>query len=236
MSGPDTRLRKFMDAYKVDSDEIWAIKGSNSSFAIKHSALERVAAEQGITFDIPHFAEKDGLNRNVALLVVGHMGERSEWSIGEASPHNYKTHEKVAAYPYAIAEKRAKDRVILKLLNTHGTVYSEEEADDLKRQNPHVTRADDLVPTVEYDEHGAPIDNIPLGDERITSMPKAKAKNEYAAMQSEMLASKTPDALEQWGAANKNRVATLPRDWQDILRGQYTDHMNDLRAPLRAAG
>ena len=33
-------------------------------------------------------------------------------------------------YPYAMAEKRAKDRVILKLLDIHGEVYSQEEADD----------------------------------------------------------------------------------------------------------
>ena len=44
-----------------------------------------------------------------------------------------------------------------------------------------------------------------------------------------MLATKTPSDLERWGVENKNRVATLPNDWQEILRGQYTDHMSDLR-------
>lgn len=225
MGKPDERLRKFMEAHNVASDEVWEVR-TGGAWAIKHSALERVAAEQNITFDIPHFAEKDGLQGVVALLVVAHKDKRSEWSIGEAAPKNNKN-----AYPYAMAEKRAKDRCILKLLNAHGTVYSEEEADDFsqKRQNPHTTRPDDLVPTVEYDDHGAPVDNIPHGDERITQLPKSKAKIEYAAMQSELLATKTPQALEQWGASNKDRVATLPNDWQQILRGQYTDHMNDLR-------
>ena len=35
-----------------------------------------------------------------------------------------------------MAEKRAKDRVILKLVGLHGDVYSEEEADDFKAAKP----------------------------------------------------------------------------------------------------
>ena len=35
-----------------------------------------------------------------------------------------------------MAEKRAKDRVILKLVGLHGHVYSEEEADDFKKARP----------------------------------------------------------------------------------------------------
>jgi hypothetical protein len=226
MGKPSPQLLKFMETYGVLADEVWEVR-SGGAWAVKHSALERVAAERGITFDPPSISERDSANKCVAMLITAHMGDRVEWSFGEASPANNKN-----AYPYAMAEKRGKDRCVLKLLNAHGTVYSEEEADEFSasRPNPHVTRPDDLVPTVEYDENGHPVDNIPLGDDRITQMPKAKAKNEYAAMQSELLATKTPADLERWGAANKNRVATLPRDWQDIMRGQYTDHMADLRS------
>jgi hypothetical protein len=39
---------------------------------------------------------------------------------------------KTAIYPYAMAEKRAKDRVILKLAGLYGS-HSEEEADDFKQ-------------------------------------------------------------------------------------------------------
>ena len=49
-----------------------------------------------------------------------------EWSFGEAMGYNLKNN-----YPFAMAEKRAKDRVILKLAGLHG-VYSEEEAEDFK--------------------------------------------------------------------------------------------------------
>jgi hypothetical protein len=41
--------------------------------------------------------------------------------------------------------------------------------------------------------------------------------------------------LERWGAANANRIASYPHDWQAIMRGLYTEHMNDLRASLKAA-
>jgi hypothetical protein len=230
MAKPSPRLLKFMETYKVDADEVWEVR-TGGAWAIKHSALERVAAERGITFELPQLAEKDSANKIVAMLVVANMGDRREWAMGEASPANNKN-----SYCYAMAEKRGKDRCILKLLNAHGSVYSEEEADDFKpRQNPHVTRPDDLVPTVEYDEHGVPVDNIPLGDERITQLPKNKAKIEYAAMQSEMLATKTLEDLDRWGKKNRDRVATLPLDWQEILRGQYTDHVGDLRASKQAA-
>jgi len=65
------------------------------------------------------------------MVVTGQMGDRLEWSVGEAAPANNKN-----AYPWAMAEKRAKDRVILKLIGLHGLAYSEEEADDFKDSKP----------------------------------------------------------------------------------------------------
>ncbi len=61
----------------------------------------------------------------VAMVVTGKLAERTEWSIGEASPKNTQQ-----AYPYAMAEKRGKDRVILKLMQVHGHIYSEDEMPD----------------------------------------------------------------------------------------------------------
>ena len=64
------------------------------------------------------------------FCVTGHKGDRGAWSIGEAAPYNTTN-----KYPYAMAEKRAKDRVILKLLELSGDVYSEEEADEFKKKS-----------------------------------------------------------------------------------------------------
>jgi len=102
---------------------------------ILHKALEKIAAKKGITFDPPVHLVTDPANKQVAIQVTGHLiadfGKMEAWSIGEVSPANCKN-----AYPFAMAEKRAKDRVILKLAGLHGYVYSEDEAEDFK-ESPH---------------------------------------------------------------------------------------------------
>ncbi len=119
--------REFMEKWGVQSDEVWPVPGGRA-YAVKHSALERIAAEQNITFGVPTIIEADGSNKVYALWLEAKLGERSEWATGEASPANNKN-----GYPLAMAEKRAKDRCILKLLVAHGAIYSEEEADDFQQ-------------------------------------------------------------------------------------------------------
>lgn len=216
----------FMALHGIESDEVWEVR-SGGTWAIKHVALERVAAAKNIAFDPPTVIEAKGGEKIAALCVTGRMGERAEWSIGEASPANNKN-----SYCYAMAEKRAKDRVILKLLNAHGALYSDSEADDFApapRRNPHVTRPEDILPTVEYDQHGEPVDNIPRGDDRIERLPKSKARIDFAQAQHELRLNKTPTALTEWGRANANRIESYPVDWQEMLRGIYSEHMDDLR-------
>ena len=109
---------------------------------ILHKALEKIAAHKGIVFDTPVHLVTDPANKQVAIQVTGRLGEMEAWSIGEVSPANCKN-----AYPFAIAEKRAKDRVILKLVGLHGYVYSEDEAEDFKDSKP--SEDNDLL---EYNE------------------------------------------------------------------------------------
>lgn len=223
---------QFMKDYKIANDEVWEVR-RGGAWAVKHAALERVAVELGIKFDEPKVLEARGIDQCAALVVTGRMSDRTEWSIGEASPGNNKN-----AYPFAMAEKRAKDRVILKLINAHGAVYSEAEADEFaeapKRQNPHVTRPSDIVPEVEYDQYGDPIDNIPHGDPSIERLPKAKSRADFEACQKEMRKTRTPNELAVFGADNANRIASYPIDWQEIMRGLYADHMADLRKEIAA--
>jgi hypothetical protein len=120
MAKPSKEIMDFMEKHSIDSDEIWEVHGN--SWCVKHKALERAGAKAGITWGPPIFIEKDSLAGVVSICVFGRLEEREEWSVGEAAPKNNKN-----AYPYAMAEKRAKDRVILKLLNTHGYLYSEAE-------------------------------------------------------------------------------------------------------------
>lgn len=91
-----------------------------------HKFLERVADKAGIIFEEPKVLNCQ--EYEVALWVNGKTGDKVAWSIGEASLRNCTND-----YRWAMAEKRAKDRVILKLLGVAGDMYSEEEADEFKR-------------------------------------------------------------------------------------------------------
>src|SRR5215217_3077077 len=128
MSTADQQIADILAQYgEPIAGNIWRVQGQ----AVIYKALERIAAQAGIAFAPPTLlrAERD----EAVVLVTGSMGERTEWSIGEALVHvNYKISGRQAAYVYAMAEKRAKDRVILKLVGLDGLLSSEEEVDELK--------------------------------------------------------------------------------------------------------
>lgn len=104
-----------------------AIWDCHGTWVVYHKDIELIAVKAGVTLDMPTVIEANGPGKSVAICVRGSLEGRSDWSIGEASSSNCKN-----AYLYAMAEKRARDRVILKLIGLHGFVYSEEEADDFK--------------------------------------------------------------------------------------------------------
>ncbi len=227
MAKPSKAVMEFMAKYGIESDEIWEVHGS--TWVVKHKALERVAAEVGIDWDKPELKVCDMAGGLCAVLISGRLGERVEYSFGEASPKNNKN-----SYPIAMAEKRAKDRVILKLLVTHGALYSESEADEFrepeKRQNPHVTRPADIVPTADYDENGEVIDNIPHA-EPTEKLRVADQRPLYDAIQKEAKAFTTSKAFLAWmnAPATIDRVKNIKPDWQAIFRGVCKDHLADLR-------
>lgn len=123
----DPRIEAIRKEYGLDKDDFWQIP-QNKQWVAKHAALEVVATKAGVQFSMPTIIEAD-TDKGIAVLAVsGTLGNRSDWSTGEASSKNCKN-----AYPWAMAEKRAKDRLVLKLVGIHGLVYSEEEADDFAR-------------------------------------------------------------------------------------------------------
>ncbi len=194
MGTPSKRLLDFMAAHKIDHDEVWEVR-AGGAWAIKHSALERVAAEKNITFEPPHVVESSGLEKVVAILVTAKMGTRYEWSFGEASPANNKN-----AYCYAMAEKRGKDRCVLKLLNAHGTVYSDAEADEFSQN-----------------------------EGKSAYLPAAASQDIYKKLQKEIQECVSREQLQVWMKANKGRIQVLKPDWQDHLRLQCEEMMLDLK-------
>jgi len=121
-------LTELIKKFNLTKDEVWDCHGT---MVMLHRACEKVALQLGILFDSPEVLLAEG--ESIAILVTGYLKEADKetaaWSIGEASPKNNKN-----AYPWAMAEKRAKDRVILKLARFNEVgVYSDIEADDFKK-------------------------------------------------------------------------------------------------------
>ncbi len=210
MGKKSPEIMEFQKTHGITESEMWEVRPG--SWAVKHCAIERIVAKQGIKFERPAIIEVNTAEKIMVICVFGTLGARTEWSFGEASPANCKI-----AYPASIAEKRAKDRVAIKLLNATGeAIYSDEEADEFKepRQNPHVTRAADV-----FDEIS---DDIPTVD-----VPKMKVKDarpEYAVLVKEMQRIQDPQELFEWGLEKKEAISALPGQWPVMFRGEYTRH------------
>lgn len=130
-------LKKYLPDYYDLKDACWPLKkgGKVVAYIAYHKALEDIAAHNGVTFEQPTLIETDS-SKAVSMVVTGRYEDKIEWSIGEASSVNYRTSPNMDRYVWAMAEKRAKDRVILKLIGLHGDVYSESEADEFKNSEP----------------------------------------------------------------------------------------------------
>lgn len=126
----DPRIEAVRAQYGLSSSDFWQIP-QNKQWVCKHAALEVVATKANVEWQAPQIIEADTSNGIAVLSVAGKLGERLEWATGEASPKNNKN-----SYPWAMAEKRAKDRVVLKLVGIHGLVYSEDEMPNVNPPAP----------------------------------------------------------------------------------------------------
>lgn len=126
MSKLEPRIEAVRQKYGLQHDDFWQIK-QNGQWVCKHAALEIVAAKANVEWLAPVIIEMDAPNLVTSMIVTGKMGDRVEWATGETNASNYKVVGKQPAYPWAMSEKRAKDRVVLKLVGIHGLVYSEDE-------------------------------------------------------------------------------------------------------------
>jgi hypothetical protein len=99
-----------------------------------------------------------------------------------------------------MAEKRAIDRVALKLLGLHGEVYSEEEADEIKASKPAQSDRD-----VEWSQTKR--------DALITAMGFAESEQDLAL----------------WGSAHNEEIQALLEADRQCVRAAYKDHLMALR-------
>jgi len=175
-----------------DKNAVWDCHGT---WVIYHNVLEKIAVKESVIFSSPHICSADV--GNVAICVVGEHKSRTEWSIGEASPKNCKN-----AYPWAMAEKRAKDRVILKLIGLAGMVYSEEEAYDIKAEGRGVWQS-----TEKGDEY--------------SKKPKGSHKmdQDMRVFISEILRSTSIAEFDSVKDEHKERLEEVNKAWPDYMKG-----------------
>ena len=116
-------IKAIAKIYELEQEDFWKHQQSGS-WIIKHDAVEKIAKIEKITFSLPVVASSE-IN-NVALVVEATYKETTVWTMGEARQENCKM-----PYYWAMAEKRGKDRCVLKLLNMYERgLYSSSEADE----------------------------------------------------------------------------------------------------------
>ena len=142
------KINEIAEKYKLktnqsnmDENDFWKHKQSGK-WIIKHSACEKIANIEGIIIAPPQILNSE--QSFVRMVVTGKMGEKMEWTIGEADTKNSQ-----GFYQGMICEKRAKDRVILKLIQaSEENIYSSEETfvdEPLDEVNEKYFPTDELI-------------------------------------------------------------------------------------------
>ena len=90
-----------------------------------------------------------------------------------------------------------------------------------KRQNPHVTRAEDIFET------GDETDFEPQ-DIDVEALSKAKAKSLFAELQEGVWKCGSVEEMKTWNETNKPKLDQLPGDWFMMLRGVYGEHKKEI--------
>lgn len=234
MSKLSPQLDAIRVKYELAASDFWELPQRKGTWIIKHSALEKVAALAGIRFEAPQIIEADTKQGIAVMAVEGRMEidktstyTAPQWATGEAAPSNNKN-----AYPWAMAEKRAKDRVILKLTGIEA--YSEEEADDFRQPRQEASTA----PVQGSVSVGAP-DHLEAALASSTgplkSSAQAKRDNDWPELKTEVDACQNLEALNLLAAspAFVKEARKMPRAWQV----QLADYIQTARDEfIKAAG
>ena len=124
------KIKELATKYQLTKDDFWQLPQNKRLHILTHDACEKIASIEGVRYQKPEWLSK-GQDGVWAVEVSGFKKDDPDnviWTTGEASRQNC-----TAKYFVNMAEKRAKDRLILKLIRAyeHG-IKSEDEADDFK--------------------------------------------------------------------------------------------------------
>ena len=153
------KILKFpsLDQYLAGLSSGGLIKMTNGNYIIKHYEVEKLAREFGIITNIG--LVYCDLNNSCAVVkaTAQYQGDKVE-TLGEVSPLN-----NTFAYPISVAEKRAVDRAILKVLGLHGKYYSDVEMPPEKKtenQGIKLDHADRILEKIDNSSHQANLDEL----------------------------------------------------------------------------
>jgi hypothetical protein len=218
------RVIEILKRHDLDSSAVWDCHGTPVIF---HWACERIAASMGIQFEPPVIIDQDTLNKTVTLLVSGKVGDCAEWSFGEVTKGNCQN-----AYPWAMAEKRAKDRVILKFAGLSGEVYSEEEADAFKstpaasQKTPKADVSTD--DRMDWDDLIEP----PAGTVRKNA---AQSREVYKLLAEQIDMIHAPEDGAEWAEANAGTIYSMSNEARHHLRERYNTQIDNIILERSAA-
>jgi hypothetical protein len=216
----DPKLLAILEEYgETPREAMWDCHGT---WVIYHRAIERIAARAKISFDMPEIVEAKSADKIVAIVARGFMGDRSEWSFGEAAPGNNKN-----SYPYAMAEKRAKDRVVLKLVGLHGLAYSEEESDDFRASQSGGVEVRGVSEIAPKRQVGI---NPQTGMATAHALKKDTGPDNWPAFQAELLEAETVPMLTKlalgWSSiAERDK---WPTNWRELAKEEINKRRETL--------
>ena len=119
-------IKELSKKYNLTKDDYWQ-ESRSKKWIISHDACEKIADMEGIIFGPPQILNSE--QNFVRMVISGKKGEVLMRSEGEADNKNCMN-----LYFGAMAEKRGKDRVILKLINAYEyCIYSDVEADNFQK-------------------------------------------------------------------------------------------------------
>ncbi len=210
----EPRIEALRVEYGLVREDFWQIK-QNKQWVCKHAALEVVAVRAKIEWLPPIIIEHNAEALVTSMIVTGQMGDRTEWATGETNPTNYSVTGKQPAYPWAMSEKRAKDRVILKLVGIHGVLYSDAEMDAEGASGASAA--------------------IASGIERISSQ-RAKVILNFEAMLKEIDTADTAKVLDNWQEFyGVTCEPWMPGGWVPRLLDRIAERRTELANPATLA-
>ncbi len=144
----DPIVKDILQELKFNPTEcLWEKHGAT---CMKHRYIEIAGQKKGVVIDALDEVEKNSADGVVAIKCTASLGKSKVITYGEATPKNNKN-----GYPYAMAEKRAIDRAILKLIGIHGFVYSDDEVNE-----PMLIETTHPVPKLHIATNNQKIDDV----------------------------------------------------------------------------